>query len=79
MKDRLYSQPEILVCIKKASSLTINNDGLTFPIGDGDAGADGDADADADGDADADQFISLTVASTASWLLKLFPVEFDFR
>ena len=27
MKDRLYSQPEILVCIKKASSLTINNDG----------------------------------------------------
>ena len=73
MKDRLYSQPEILVCIKKASSLTINNDGLTFPIGDGDA------DGDADADADADQFISLTVASTASWLLKLFPVEFDLR
>ena len=71
MKDRLYSQPEILVCIKKASSLSINNDGMTFPIGDGDA--------DADSDADADQFISLTVASTASWLLKLFPVEFDLR
>ena len=71
MKDRLYSQPEILVCIKKASSLSINNDGLTLPIGD--------ADADADGAADADQFISLTVASTASWLLKLFPVEFDLR
>ena len=72
MKDRLYSQPEILVCIKKkTSSLSINNDGLTLPIGD--------ADADADGAADADQFISLTVASTASWLLKLFPVEFDLR
>ena len=67
MKDRLYSQPEILVCIKRASSLSINNDGLTLPIGDADA------------DADADQFISLTVASTASWLLKLFPVEFDLR
>ena len=36
MKDRLYSQPEILVCIKKASSLSINNDGLTLPIGDAD-------------------------------------------